>query len=60
MAQVAKAATVLGSLVATSTALTASSDLMKVFIALQDPTFTEYSIERLGDTDLVFTAAVVA
>jgi hypothetical protein len=56
--KLAKAATVLGSLMATSAVLTTSSDLMKIFFALRDPTLTEYSIERIGDTDLIFSGAI--
>jgi hypothetical protein len=54
----AKAATVLGALGATTTVVTVASDLVKVYTALGDPIFTEYSVERIGDTDLILTGAI--
>jgi hypothetical protein len=49
---------VLGVLIATGVVITTSSDLVKVLTALRDPALTEYSIERVGQTDLILVGAI--
>jgi ATP-dependent protease ClpP protease subunit len=55
---VAKSATMLGVLVATGTTITTTNDLIKLLSSLQDPALLEYAVERIRETDLVFTGAI--
>jgi hypothetical protein len=55
---VAKAATVFGCLMSTGTVITTAHDLVKILVAIQDPTLMDYEIERVGDTDLIFRGAI--
>jgi hypothetical protein len=55
---VAKIVTVLGCLISTASMVSATNDLVRIMVVIQDPSFTEYSIERVGDTDLIFRGAI--
>jgi hypothetical protein len=54
----AKAAMFLGAIASCFTLLTMAIDLARRFGALRNPDLTRYSLERVGDTDLVFVGAL--
>ena len=55
---VAKVVTVLGMIAGAAHATTATTDLVKILVELQDPSMSEYTLEVLGGTDLIMTGAI--
>ena len=57
-ASAAKLMVVIGGLGATANLSTTGKDLLSGLAALSEPRLANYTIERLGDTDLIFTGAI--
>lgn len=56
--RVAKAVVIIGGLAGGFNVATATGDLFKILHALNEPNIASYSVERLGDTDLILTGAI--
>ena len=57
-ARAAKVMVVIGGLGATANLSTLGKDLLSGLVALNEPRLANHTIERLGDTDLIFTGAI--